>query len=240
MSTPNIVEVASLIGETSRAAMLMCLLGGKALPASELARAARITPQTASSHLAKMVEGGLLVHETYGRHRYFRLASSEVGQVLEALNVIAPPKPSRSLRESDQSKSLHFARTCYDHIAGEVGVTLTDKFLDLGLLKEDGRNFVVTPNGEKWFGEFGITVMEIKNRRRHFARQCLDWSERRHHMAGTLGVAVTNRLFELGWIVRIPGGRAVHVTDAGFRGFEQELEISLASHNYKEILNGAL
>lgn len=228
MTTPNITEVASLIGDPSRAAMLMNLLGGKALPASELARVAHVTPQTASSHLAKMLEGGLVVHESYGRHRYFRLASAEVGQALEALNAIAPPKPVRSLRDSDQSKALRFARTCYDHIAGEVGVALTDKILELGLLTEAGRDFVVTDDGTKWFRDFGIDLNGIGRGRRHFARQCLDWSERRHHMAGALGAAVTSRLFELEWIKRIPGGRAIRVTGAGFQGFERELNILLA------------
>jgi DNA-binding transcriptional ArsR family regulator len=226
VETPNIVEVASLIGDPSRAAMLMSLLSGRALPASELARAARVTPQTASSHLAKMVEGGLLLHESYGRHRYYRLASAEVGQALEALNAIAAPKPVRSLRESDQSKALHFARTCYDHIAGEVGVALTDRMLALGIISEDRRDFVVTTDGAKWFRDFGIDLDEIRRGRRHFARQCLDWSERRHHTAGALGAAVTSRLFNLGWIDRIPGGRAIRVTEHGFRGLSQEFGIT--------------
>lgn len=227
-SNPNIVEVASLIGDPSRAAMLLYLLGGKALPASELARAARVTPQTASFHLAKMVDGGLLVHESYGRHRYYRLASTEVGQALEALNAVAPTKPVRSLRESDQSKALHFARTCYDHIAGVVGVALTDKMLELEVLKEgEGLDFVITSDGMKWFGDFGIDLSGIQRGRRHLARQCLDWSERRHHMAGALGAALTNRLFELEWISRIPGGRAVRVTDKGFKGVEAEFGLTL-------------
>lgn len=226
MATPNIVEVASLIGDASRAAILMCLLGGKALPASELARAARVTPQTASSHLAKMVEGGLLVHESYGRHRYYRLANPEVGQALEGLNAIALPKPVRSLQEWDQSKALQFARTCYDHIAGEVGVTLTDKMLAIGLLKQEEGDFTVTPDGTRWFGDFGIDLDDIRRGRRHFARQCLDWSERRHHMAGTLGAAITNRLFDLEWIERIPGGRALQVTNKGFWGLKQQFEMT--------------
>lgn len=225
-TTPNIAEVASLIGDPSRSAMLLCLLGGKALPASELARVARITPQTASSHLAKMVEGGLLVHESFGRHRYYRLANPEVGQALEALNAIAPPKLIRSLRESDQSKALHFARTCYDHIAGEVGVALIDKMLAIGLVTEEGQDFVVTPDGAKWYGDFGINLGDIRRGRRHFARQCLDWSERRHHMAGALGAAVTSRLFDLKWMEQIPGGRSVRVTHDGFLGFESELGLA--------------
>lgn len=225
---PDIAELISRIGDPSRVAMLLCLLGGKALPASELARAARIKPQTASSYLREMIESGLLVHESYGRHRYYRIANDEVGQAVETLSAIAPSKPIHSRLESDQSKALHFARTCYDHIAGEVGVALTDKFIERGFIREEERNFVVTQDGVKWFTEFGIPVTEIRSGRRHFARQCLDWSERRHHMSGILGAAVTNRLFELKWIVRVPGGRTVRVTDAGLRGLEQKLEISLS------------
>ncbi|MCY0909502.1 MAG: winged helix-turn-helix domain-containing protein [Sulfobacillus thermotolerans] len=225
MTVPNLVEVASLIGDESRAAMLLCLLGGKALPASELARAAHVTPQTASSHLAKMVAGGLLVHESYGRHRYYRLASIEVGLALEALNAVASPKPIRSLRESEESRALRFARTCYDHLAGEVGVALTDKMGELGLVRSQGRDFVVTLNGTQWFREFGIDVEDLGRSRRHFARQCLDWSERRHHMAGALGAALTNRLTELKWVERAPVGRAVRITPSGLMGFEEELGI---------------
>ena len=227
MTTPNITQVASLIGDPSRAAMLMNLLGGRALPASELARAAHVTPQTASSHLAKMMEGGLVIHESHGRHRYYRLASAEVGQALEALNAIAPAKPVRSLRDSDQSKALRFARTCYDHVAGEVGVAFSNKMLNLGLIAENGRDFLVTSDGAKWLRDFGVDLHGLGQGRRQFARQCLDWSERRYHIAGALGAAVTNRLFELEWITRIPGGRALRVTSSGFQGFERELNISL-------------
>lgn len=217
--TPNIAEVASLIGDPSRASMLMRLLGGRALPAGELAGAARIKPQTASSHLAKMVEGGLLVHESHGRHRYYRLADPEVGRALEALNAIAPLKPVRSLRESEQSKALRFARTCYDHLAGELGVALTDRLLELKLVAADGPDYGVTREGSKWFADFGIDLEKVHRGRRRFACQCLDWSERRHHMAGGLGAAITGRLFELGWIERTEASRAVRVTSEGRRGF---------------------
>ncbi|GAA4850035.1 winged helix-turn-helix domain-containing protein [Paenibacillus vulneris] len=222
VAKPNIVEVAALIGDASRVTMLSEMLGGKALPASELARIARITPQTASSHLAKLVEGGLLSMETCGRHRYYRLAGPEVAYALEALNAIATQKPSQSLKEYDRLKVLRYARTCYDHIAGEVGVRLTDQLLALGMIDRSGRDFVVSERGYERFRNFGIDVDNVKKERRHFARQCLDWSERRHHIAGSLGAAMTNRLFELGWIARIPGGRAIHVTDAGLNGLADE------------------
>ena len=221
--TPNVVEIASLIGDASRAEMLMRLLGGKSMPASELARAAGITPQTASSHLAKMVEGGLLLQESHGRHRYYRLANQEIGHALEALCAISPSKPVRSLRESDQTKTLHFARTCYDHLAGEVGVALTERMVELGFLLENHRDFTVSSEGETWFQSFGVDTEQLRSGRRHFARQCLDWSERRHHIAGALGAAMAHRLFELLWIKRVPGGRAVSVTRKGFEAFKREL-----------------
>ncbi|MBE1445851.1 ArsR/SmtB family transcription factor [Paenibacillus sp. OAS669] len=227
VAKPNIVEVAALIGDASRVTMLSEMLGGKALPASELARIARITPQTASSHLAKLVEGGLLSMETSGRHRYYRLAGPEVAYALEALNAIATQKPSQSLKEYDRLKVLRYARTCYDHIAGEVGVRLTDQLLALGMIDRSGRDFVVSERGYERFRKFGIDVDNVKKERRHFARQCLDWSERRHHIAGSLGAAMTNRLFELEWIVRIPGGRAIRVTEAGLNGLANEFCLKL-------------
>jgi DNA-binding transcriptional ArsR family regulator len=224
---PNIVHVAALIGDSSRSAMLLSLLGGKALPASELARSARVTPQTASSHLAKMVEGGLLVHESYGRHKYYRLASNEVGYALEALHSIASHKPIRSLRESDQLMVLRYARTCYDHLAGQVGVALTDRLIELGFIQESGKDFVLTDEGRKQFEELGVELKESVKSRRHYARQCLDWSERRNHLAGSLGAMLTRRLFELKWIERLPDGRAVRVTPAGVKGMAEEFGLEI-------------
>ena len=227
MANPNTAEVAALVGDPSRLAMLLELLGGRALPAGELARAARITPQTASTHLAKLVEGGLIGVETSGRHRYYRLAGPEVGYALEALNAIAPLKPVRSLKEYDRTQALRHARTCYDHIAGEVGVGLTERLLELGMIERSGRDFIVTPQGHDRFRRFGIHVDSVQTGRRHLARQCLDWSERRHHIAGALGAEITDRLFELEWIVRLPGGRAVRVTDAGREGLAEEFGLVL-------------
>jgi DNA-binding transcriptional ArsR family regulator len=224
-TSPDMAQVASLIGDPSRVAMLVSLLGGRALPASELALSAGVSPQTASSHLAKMVEGGLIVHESNGRHKYFRLASSEVGHALEALQAIAPPKPVRSLRESEQLRAMQFARTCYDHLAGKIGVALTDRLLELKFIAKSGKDFEISAEGKQRFMDFGV-VVELKNRR-CFARQCLDWSERRHHLAGSLGAALTRRLFEIQWIDNLPGGRAVRVTDAGIKGLTAEFGVQL-------------
>lgn len=228
MGTPNLVSVAALVGDPSRAAMLISLLGGRALPASELARIARVTPQTASSHLAKLVSGGLITGEIYGRHRYYKLASPDVADALEALNLIAPPQPIKSLRESVQFSAIRYARTCYDHLAGEVGVRFTHHLLELGMIEPTEKEYVVTEQGHRAFRSFGVQVDELKNLRRSFARQCLDWSERRFHLAGGLGAALTDKMFELGWIERIPGGRAVRVTSTGVQGFQNEFGFVVA------------
>lgn len=224
---PNLAEITSLIGDASRLAILLSLLGGKALPAGDLARVARISPQTASTHLAKMVKGGLLVQESFGRHKYFRLANSEVAHALETLHAIAPSTPIRSLGESNQVHTLHFARTCYDHLAGKLGVALTDRFIELKYLEKSGNEFLLSALGKKKLQTLGIEVEKKPKSRRCFARQCLDWSERRYHLAGSLGASLTQRLFELNWIERLPNGRAVRLTDAGIKGLFDEFELKI-------------
>lgn len=226
---PDIATVASLIGEPSRVAMLVSLLTGKSLPASELARVARITPQTASSHLAKMVEGGLLVSEGNGRHRYYRLANAEVAHAIESLQAIASPAPVRSLRESDQLQAIRFARTCYDHLAGEVGVALTEQMLALDWIEKGDKEFHLRPEGKEKLLALGVEVEQPAKSRRSYARQCLDWSERRHHLAGSLGAALTRRLLELGWIERYPEHRGVRITAAGHKGFGETFGLSFNS-----------
>lgn len=226
---PNVVEAAQLMGNPSRLTMLMSLLGGKALPASDLAHAARISPQTASSHLAKLVEGGLLLHESYGRHKYFRLSNNEVAHALESLLVISPPKPIRSLRESHELNHLRHARTCYDHLAGRIGVALTDRLVDMRWIEESGKDYILSPEGKEKLRNWGVELDAYSNKRRHFARQCLDWSERRHHLAGNLGAAITKRLFDLKWIERLPNGRTVRVTNEGIQGFMREFGLSYSS-----------
>ncbi len=227
MINPNLVEIASLIGDPSRLTMLLNLLGGKALPAGELARSARISPQTASTHLAKMIKGGLLVQESFGRHKYFRLATTEVATALEALLAISPSKPIRSLRESNQVQALQLARTCYDHLAGKLGVNLTDKLLEDGFLEKSGKDFLLTEAGKTKFKNFGIEVEKKRNCRRCFARQCLDWSERRYHLAGSLGASLTQRMFELNWIEYLSDGRAIRVTAVGKKGLFDEFGLTL-------------
>ncbi|MHA7964998.1 ArsR/SmtB family transcription factor [Paenibacillus sp. CAU 1782] len=220
---PDFIALAELLGEPSRAAILLELLSGRALPAGELARISGIKPQTASSHLAKLTDGGLLAVEQSGRHRYYRLASREVAQLIEAMNLLAPPRKINSLKQSQEAFRLQHARTCYDHLAGKLGVALTDRLLELGYLEATPeRQFEVTETGYRQLAAFGLDMDSLLRGKRRLIRPCLDWSERRHHMAGALGSAMTERLCELGWISRYPQGRAVQLTKNGADGLLRE------------------
>lgn len=221
LAAANIVPIASLIADAARSAMLWALSDGRALPAGELARVAVVTPATASEHLAKLVAGGLLAAERRGRHRYYRLIVPEVVSALEALAVVARPESARSAGEAYSGKVLRFARTCYDHLAGFVGVAVTDALVERGALRLDGRAYVVTASGVARFAELGIDVQGLRSGRRTLARACLDWSERRYHLAGALGASLCGRLIALEWLERQPGSRALRVSNAGRRAFQQ-------------------
>jgi DNA-binding transcriptional ArsR family regulator len=228
---PNPMSVAALIGDPARATILMALLGGESRPATELALRCRLTPQTVSAHLAKLVEGGLLAVERSGRHRYYRLAGPQVAHALEALNALAPARPVRSLRQSEDAAALRFARTCYDHLAGVLGIAVTQALLDRGYIlmtaSDSGGGFTLTPPGADWLARFGIDATQLRHSRRAFASRCLDWSERRHHVAGALGAALAARLLELEWITRSRSSRAILLTPTGRDGLYAELQVRL-------------
>lgn len=225
---PDLSTIAALIGDPTRATMLSALLGGVALPANELAYRAHITAQTASAHLGKLVEGGLLGVERSGRHRYYRLKNAEVARVLESLAAISPPPRIRNRQQSAEYDTLCFARTCYDHLAGKLGVTLTQALLARDLIREHEQSYTLTDAGSAWLARWEIDEAGLCKGRRLFAPTCLDWSERQHHLAGALGAAITVSLFDRGWIARIPGGRAVRLTDDGRRGLQREFDVILA------------
>jgi DNA-binding transcriptional ArsR family regulator len=218
----DISEPASLIGDPTRAAFLMALSEERALSAGELARRAGVTASTASIQLAKLVDGGLLTAEQNGRHRYYSLADPAIAAAIESLAVISPQRPARSLKQARIGSDLQAARTCYDHLAGELGVALFDALLRERLLNRD---LEPTKNGSRRLGELGVDVEAAVSGRRAFARRCLDWSERRDHLAGALGAAIASRFFELGWIERKRSSRAVRVTDTGRAGLERELAV---------------
>lgn len=224
---PNVAEVAFLLGEKSRAAILISLMDGRFHTASELAYMAAIKPQTASFHLSKLIGSNLVNVDKQGRHRYYQLANEEVARILESFLAISPPPEVRSLKQSSQVKLLREARTCYDHLAGKLGVGLTESMLNTGYLEKEERNFVVTPKGEQFFTDFGIDLGQLKRKRRSFSHACIDWSERHHHLAGALGNELMKRFLDLSWIVQVPSIRAVKVTDKGKVGFKQHFNINI-------------
>ncbi|KAB8145917.1 helix-turn-helix transcriptional regulator [Chloroflexia bacterium SDU3-3] len=224
---PNFAQAAALIGDPARAAMLAALLGGRALTASELAACASVTPQTASSHLSRLREGGLIDVVASGRHRYYRLASADVARALETLASIAAPAKIISLRQSESARALRFARSCYDHLAGSLGVQLTDRLVERGLLSQAGEPYHMTPQGIGWLAQRGIDGEQLVHGRRAAARACLDWSERRYHVAGAFGAALADWLLSQGWLSRVATSRALRLTDVGRAGFAHEWGIDV-------------
>jgi DNA-binding transcriptional ArsR family regulator len=222
----DIASIGALLADDARAAMLLTLLGGEAVPAAELARRAGVSPSGASAHLKRLHEGGLVTRTSVGRHRYFRLASPDLADALESLARVAPIRPVSSFRESEGTRALKHARTCYDHLAGELGVAVADALVERGVLARADDAFTVTADGTRWLTSLGIDLEAVGGVRRSFARACLDWSEQRPHLAGALGAAIADLFFARRWIRRLPGGRAVAVTPDGRTWLARELGFS--------------
>jgi DNA-binding transcriptional ArsR family regulator len=214
-----LADIAALVGEPTRAAILLALLDGRALPSGELAREAGLSAAATSLHLGKLTRGGLLVVHTEGRHRYYRLASGDVAHALEALGAIATARPpARSL--SPERAALRAARTCYDHLAGTIAVALARKLEREGVVRAEGeREYVVTAHGVAWMADvMEIDIGALVAVRRPVARRCLDWTERRPHIAGALGAAILARLVELRWTARVGDSRTLRITARGRKG----------------------
>ena len=205
--------------------MVSALLDGRALTASELALAARITPQTASTHLAKLTEAGLLSMVRSGRHRHFRLASPTVVDMIDRIVAVALAKRPRYRPLSRQARALSAARICYDHLAGRLSVDLTDSLVARKYVVLDDEAAEITMAGARFFTAFRIELPTLRSTRRHSCRLCLDWTERRPHIAGALGAALTKRYFDLGWMERMRRSHAVIVTRLGRRGFQETFGI---------------
>lgn len=214
--------VASLVGDPARANMLTALLSGRALTASELAQEAGITPQTASSHLAKLEAGGLIEPQKQGRHRYFRLADPEIASVIEGLAGLAARAGHMRVRTGPKDPALRRARICYDHLAGDLGVQMLQSLKAQRLVLETKPEIELTREGERFLEKnLQISPSMLSHPRRPVCKACLDWSERRHHLAGTLGAALMRRFAELKWAARdpAPGSRVVNFSRAGERRF---------------------
>lgn len=212
---PNIVGIAALIGDHARAEVLTALMSGQALTATELADLASVTRQTMSSHLAKLVEAGLITTNSEGRHRYFRIASIEVAHLLENLMGVAFKAGALRLRSSPREPALRKARVCYDHLAGELGVLVYDSLLLKKALEVGSDGLNLTETGRRLFHDIGVDVAKVECARRVLCRSCLDWSERRDHLAGALGAALLQHFLECGWASRVPGTRVIAFSAPG-------------------------
>jgi DNA-binding transcriptional ArsR family regulator len=211
----DIAAVAALIGDRTRARFLHELVGGEGRRASELASAAGVSRATASFHLGRLLAANLVEVRAHGRHRSYHLAGPEVARAIESLQRIAPRQSIRSLRAASTAHALNYARFCYDHLAGRLAIELVDAMTTAGLILLTEDQFELTEQGISWFGDLGIDIAALRAARRLFARACLDWSERRPHLAGATGAALAGRFLELGWIERTAHSRAVTLTPAG-------------------------
>jgi len=242
----DIAKIGALVADPARARILLALGDGRALPATVLADEAGVTASTASSHLGKLVAGGMLEAERHGRHRYFRVAGPAVAELIEALARLSPPSSVRPLQQGTRAQAVRFARTCYDHLAGMLGTSLMEAMLQRGLLVGgDGMfdhraaradrlaapgfdlDYRLTARGADELAGLGIDLASLRERRRPLIRYCVDWSEQRHHLAGALGAALAERMFELEWVQSARSGRAVHVTDEGYRGLRETFGLEL-------------
>lgn len=231
MIQPKISSMAYLIAEPVRAVILITLSDGSSLSASALADAAGVTPQTASSHLAKLLDGGLLTVDTKGRNRFYQLAGPDVSHVLESLAAISPQTSTWSSLPNRAAHDLRFARCCYDHLAGQVGVAVTLGMLGRGFILElNDREYVLTRRGIEWLRLFSPESGEPCFQEYDQTRRCLDWTERQHHIAGPLGTHLLETFCQQGWLRRTAGTRAVNVTGAGWRAFEAHLGIGHLRH----------
>lgn len=216
---PDIAKIAALIGDPSRANILSALMSGKALTATELAAEANIMPQTASSHLGKMSEYKLLRHRKQGRHRYYAIADEHVAEVISGLMGLAENAELKRTRTGPKDAALRNARSCYNHLAGEMGVHLFDGLCLKGYLKKTVRGLVLSSNGRQFVSEFGIDIDSLERKPSPLCCECLDWSARRSHLSGNLGRAFLARIEELGWVKRDIKSRAVLFTADGENAF---------------------
>jgi DNA-binding transcriptional ArsR family regulator len=227
LADADLARVAAVIGDPHRASFLLALIGGDELSAGELADRSGASSSLASGHLAKLLAGGLVRAERRGRRRYYRLAGPDVARAIEGLLAIAPARPAATLRESTRGEAIRRARTCYDHLAGQLGVALTDGLGREGILSAADDGWSLTPFGRSRLASFGLDIDELERRDRTLIRPCLDWSERRPHLAGGLGASLAGRILELGWVARLPQTRALLVTPDGARQIRREFAVEL-------------
>lgn len=209
------IKIATLIGDPTRASIMWTLLDGKAFTATELAIVANTSPQNISMHLGKLLDANLLCVEKQGRHKYYRFSSKEIAYAIEGMaNLIVKPESSK-MKNVEKLSPIKHCRTCYDHLAGKIGVALTNSLLEQNIIIDTNTNFEVSLEGEKWFLDFGINLSEVKKQRRLFLKPCLDWSERKNHMAGSLATSLLNKMIADDWLRKTANSRAIIITGKG-------------------------
>jgi DNA-binding transcriptional ArsR family regulator len=230
VAAANLVEVAALVGDTARATMLNALMGGQSWTATALAYCANVSRSTASDHLARLVAARLLTVTRKRRFSYYRIASPLVATMLESIKVVAAIEvPPRRHPRSANDEALRFARSCYDHLAGRLGVAVTDALVAMGHIVLTDEGGEVTPSGARFLSEFGADL--TPRTRRIFCQPCLDWSERRYHLKGLVGARILDRLLELGWLKSEPGSRALRLTSSGKAGLSETFEIEISNES---------
>lgn len=208
------IKTASLIGDPTRALIMWTLLDGKAFTATELAIAASTSPQNVSMHLAKLLDAGLLAVEKQGRHKYYRFSNKEVAYAIEAMASLIPPAIPQK-KNAEKHLPIKHCRTCYDHLAGKIGVAVAESLLEQNIILNSDTKFEVSPEGVKWFSDFGINLEDLKKQRRLFLKPCLDWSERKNHIAGSLGASLLDKMLADDWLRRTKDSRAIQITGKG-------------------------
>jgi len=227
MEEDNFISTASLLCEPSRAKIVWNLLDGRAYTASELALVSDLSATSVSNHLSKLLNGEIVKVDVQGRHRYYSFANSEVAYVVESMANLSNQKPTSKIDKQLSKNDVKYCRTCYDHLAGKVGVLIADKLISQKLIELRDKTYVVTEKGNKFFSEFGLELTELQKRRRYFAKACLDWSERKYHLAGSLGNAILEKMLELDWVRRTKNSRAIVITSVGQNGLRDKFGIEL-------------
>lgn len=220
-------QIASLIGDPTRASIMWTLLDGKALTATELAIVADTSPQNISMHLTKLVQADLLCVESQGRHRYYKFSRKEIAYAIEAMVNLIPHATALKNINTENIPAIKHCRTCYDHLAGKVGVAVTDSLLQQKIIIDLNNVFELSKKGENWFADFGIDVTGLKEQRRSFLRPCLDWSERRQHISGSLAAALLDKMLIADWIRRAKNSRAIIITSKGQKAFYDHFKLNV-------------
>lgn len=219
----EISRISTIIGDPVRSVILWTLLDNRAYTAIELANVVETSPQNISIHLSKLVNADLLTVESQGRHKYYKLLNPEIAGVIEGIANLVPKE--RQKKVTDNNSGIKYCRTCYDHLAGKIGVEITAKLIDKKYIVLDNKSFLVTDEGKTFFEDLGIDLEGLKKQKRIFAKPCLDWSERKHHFSGSLAAALLNKMFEMDWIRRIDNSRAVSITANGQKALYDKLKL---------------